>query len=285
VTPVPAARAAPESEGALSSRRRREPELTFLRFVPGDSPVHRLWPGTKLIVAAELALAASIAPTWLTLGVIAAIVAIGVLVARIPLGAFPRFPRGFYLLIVFGFLLNALATTPRVVHLGPIPLSLGALAEAGRFFALGVVLVVSAALIGWTTRLGTVAPALTRLARPLRAVRLPVDEWIVAIALALRCLPLLIDEMRTFAAARRLRHKVADDHHSVRRAAVEVHDLVSTAIIVALRRAHDLADAISARGGIGAINEVQGSPFGWPDAVTLLGVTAIMAALLVAPSF
>ena len=264
--------------------RRREPEITFLRLVPGDSPVHRLWPGTKLIAAAELALAATIAPTWLTLGVIAAVVVIGLLVARVPLGAFPRFPRGFYLVVVFGFLLNALATTPKVVHLGPIPISLGALAEAGRFFALGVVLVVSAALVGWTTRLGTVAPALSRLARPLRAVRLPVDEWIVAIALALRCLPLLIDEMRTFAAARRLRHRVVDDHHSVRRAAVEVHDLVSTAIIVSLRRAHDLADAISARGGIGVISDAEGSPFRWADAVTLAGITAIVAALLVIPN-
>ena len=285
MTPTPTSRTPPEPAGSFSPRPRREPELTFLRLVPGDSPVHRLWPGTKLIAAAELALAAWIAPTWLTLGIISAIVVIGLLVARIPLGAFPRFPRGFYLLIVFGFLLNALATTKPVVHVGPMPLSLGALSEAARFFALGVVLVVSAALVGWTTRLGTVAPALTRLARPLRAIRLPVDEWIVAIALALRCLPLLLDEMRTFAAARRLRHKVADDHHTVRRAAVEVHDLVSTAIIVSLRRAHDLADAISARGGIRAINEVEGVPFGPRDAVTLFAVTAIVAGLLAVSTF
>jgi len=282
VTAASTARTTPELNDPRP--RRREPELTFLRLVPGDSPVHRLWPGTKLIAAAELALAAWIAPTWLTLGVISGVVAIGLVVARIPLGAFPRFPRGLYLFVVFGFLLNALATTPTVVHVGPIPISLGALAETGRFFALGIVLVVSAALVGWTTRLGTFAPALARLSRPLRAVRLPVDEWIVAIALALRCLPLLIDEMRTFAAARRLRHRVADDHHSVRRAAVEVHDLVSTAIIVSLRRAHDLADAISARGGIGAIDDVEGSPFGWSDALTLLGVTAIVAGLLVGQS-
>ena len=234
-----------------------------------------------MLAAAELALAASIAPSWLTLGVISGIVLIGLLVARIPLGAFPRFPRGLYVLVVFGLSLNALATTPRVVHVGPVPLSLGALAEASRFFALGLVLVVSAALVGWTTRLGTVAPALSRLARPLRALRLPVDEWIVAIALALRCLPLLIDEMRTLGAARRLRHRVEDDRHTVRRAAVEVHDLVSTAIIVSLRRAHDLADAIVARGGIAVIGDAQGQRFRWPDAVTLIGVTAVVAGLLV----
>ena len=38
---------------ATRERARREPELTFLRLVPGDSFVHRLWAGTKLIAVAD----------------------------------------------------------------------------------------------------------------------------------------------------------------------------------------------------------------------------------------
>jgi len=265
-----------------SARKRREPELTFLRLVPGDSPIHRLWPGTKLIAAAELALVGSIAPTWLTVGVVAGVVAMGLLIARIPLGAFPRLPRFVYLLVVFGLLLNSLATTPPVVHLGPIPVSLGALSQAVRFLALGVVLILSAALVGWTTQLGAVAPALARLGKPLRMMRLPVDEWIVAIALALRCLPLLIDEMRTLAAARRLRYRTPDDQLSTRGAIMELHDLVATAIIVSLRRAHDLADAITARGGISAIGDTHDGSFGWLDVIALVFVTGVSVALIVA---
>ena len=141
-------------------------------------------------------------------------------------------------------------------------------------------MVISAALVGWTTPLGAVAPALARLGRPLRVLRLPVDEWIVAIALALRCLPLLIDEMRTLAAARRLRHHDADEMRRARGSVVELHDLVSTAIIVSLRRARDLADAITARGGIGAISDGHDGHFGWLDAVTLFAVTAIVGTLV-----
>jgi energy-coupling factor transporter transmembrane protein EcfT len=264
-----------------ATRKRREPELTFLRLVPGDSPIHQLWPGTKILIAAELALVGSIAPTWLTVGVLAGVVLMGLLIARIPIGAFPRLPRFVYLLILFGLFLNSLATTAPVVHLGPIPVSLGALSESLRFLALAIVLVVSAALVGWTTQLGAVAPALARLGRPLRALRLPVDEWVVATALALRCLPLLIDEMRTLAAARRLRYRAPGDQVSARGAVMELHDLVSTAIIVSLRRAHDLADAITARGGISAISDTNDGAFGWLDVVALLFVTAISAGLLV----
>jgi energy-coupling factor transporter transmembrane protein EcfT len=264
------------------TRRRREPELTFLRLVPVDSPVHRLWPGTKLILAAELALIGSIAPSWLTLGVVAIVVAIGLLVANIPLGAFPRIPRIIYYLMLFGLLLNAYSTTPPIVHLGPVPVSVGALSEAIRFLLLGVVLIISAALVGWTTQLGTVAPALARLLRPLRVLRLPIDEWVVAIALALRCLPLLIDEMRTLAAARRLRYRDPDQQKQVRGALIELQDLVSTSIIVSLRRAHDLADAITARGGIGAVSDGHDGGFGWRDIATLAVVTVIVGALFVA---
>jgi len=261
--------------------RRRESEITFLRLVPGDSFVHRLWAGTKLILAAEFALTASLSPSWFTLGVLAGLVLLGLVVAHIPLGAFPRLPRGLYLLLLLGLAINALSTAPPVVHLGPVSISLGALEDAARFMALAVVLITSAALVGWTTPLGAVPPALSRLGTPLRRLRLPVDEWIVAVGLALRCLPLLVDEMRTLSAARRLRHQDQQQERDARRWLLEVHDIVSTAIIVSLRRARDLGDAIAARGGIHAIGNTQDGARTWRDAVMLIGVTAITAALVV----
>ena len=263
---------------------RRETEITFLRLVPGDTFVHRLWAGTKLIVAAELALTASVSPTWFSLGVLAGVVLLGLVVASIPLGAFPRLPRGLYLLLVVGIATNALSTAPPVWHLGPVSISGGALADAARFLALAVVLITSAALVGWTTPLGAVPPALSRLATPLRTLHLPVDEWIVAIGLALRCLPLLVDEMRTLNAARRLRHHQGHDRDAARGWVLEVHDIVSTSIIVSLRRARDLGDAIVARGGIRAVGNTQDGERTWRDSLVLIGVTAIAAALMFGPS-
>jgi len=264
--------------------RRRETEVTFLRLVPGDTFVHRLWAGTKLILAAELALTASVSPTWLTLGVLAGMVLIGLLVADIPLGAFPRLPRGLYLLLLVGLALNALSTQSPLVHVGPVSVSVGSLEDSTRFLVLAVVLITSAALVGWTTPLGAVPPALSRLGAPFRRLRIPVDEWIVAIGLALRCLPLLVDEMRTLAAARRLRHHDHEHRRDARRWLLEVHDIVSTSIIVSLRRARDLGDAIEARGGIHAIGNTEDGPRSWRDALVLIGVTAIAVALMLAPS-
>jgi energy-coupling factor transport system permease protein len=260
----------------------RHPELTFLRLVPGDTPLHRLWAGTKVLVVTELMLVATFAPTWLTLGVIGALVLAALFVGRIPLGAFPRLPFFFYYLVFLGLILSAWADTEPVVHIGAIPISLGALSDAARLLSLGIVLIVSSAIVGWTTPLGAFAPALSRLARPFRALRLPVDEWITAVALALRCLPLLVDEMRTLAAARRLRHRAPGGQETTtRRVLIEVHDLIATAIIVSLRRAHDLSDAMNARGGVGVISAAQDSARTWRDTVTLVFVTVVSIALIV----
>ena len=39
-------------------------ELHFLRHVPGNSPVHRMWAGTKLLVVAGIGIAIVAQPSW-----------------------------------------------------------------------------------------------------------------------------------------------------------------------------------------------------------------------------
>jgi energy-coupling factor transporter transmembrane protein EcfT len=266
------------------AKGRRDTELTFLRLVPGDSVVHHLWAGTKLVIATELALMVSISPTWIMLAVAGGVVALELLVARIPLGAFPRLPNWFFVALLISALLNLWSSTAPVVHVGGVTLSMGALEEWARFTVLAVVLVTSGAIIGWTTPLGEVAPALARLGRPLRWLRLPIDEWVIAIALAIRCLPLLIDEIRILGAARRLRAHDRTASESpravIRSALIETHDLMSTAILASIRRSRDLADAIVARGGLGSGGNLPGARFRVVDGVVLLASTSLCVVTL-----
>ena len=262
------------------AKSRRETELTFLRLVPGNSPIHRLWAGTKLLVAAELALMVSISPTWAMVAVVAGVVALELLVGRIPLGAFPRLPNWFFIVFAITALLSMWSQTKPITYVGGIALSIGGLEEWARFTALAVALVLSGALIGWTTPLGEIAPALARLGRPLRWLRLPVDEWVIAIALAIRCLPLLIEEIRVLNAARRLRAHDRDRTRErpramVRNALIETQDLLATAIVVSIRRARDLADAIESRGGLGAGANLPPVRVGVVDVLVMLTGTAL----------
>ena len=149
-----------------------------------------------------------------------------------------------------------------VIDFGSVELGLGGLLNFLRITALSIVLLGLGAMVSWTTNVAEIAPAVATLGRPLRPLRIPVDDWAVALALALRAFPMLIDEFRVLYAARRLRPKVVPTTRRARRRrwALEVVDLLAAGITVALRRADEMGDAITARGGAGQISAAPSRP-------------------------
>jgi energy-coupling factor transport system permease protein len=112
----------------------------------------------------------------------------------------------------------------------------------------------------------------------------PVDEWAVAVALSVRSLPLLVDELRTLVAARRLRPAPPRPGRSTLQQWLdEPVDLMVAALAVSMRRAGELAEAISARGGTGLIAARVSRPR-WADLVAVMLVAGTCAAATMLPS-
>jgi energy-coupling factor transport system permease protein len=149
-----------------------------------------------------------------------------------------------------------------VISMGGVEIGLGGTLNFLRITALSVVLLGLGAMVSWTTNVAEIGPALATLGRPLRLLRIPVDEWAVAVALALRAFPMLIDEFQVLYAARRLRPKRIPRSRKARRRrhALELIDLLATAITVTLRRADEMGDAITARGGTGQLSANPARP-------------------------
>jgi energy-coupling factor transporter transmembrane protein EcfT len=247
---------------AASPAHRPARPVVLLRPVPGDSAVHRLWAGTKLIAVCGVSVLLTFYPGWMAIGLVAALVLGAARVAHIPRGALPSVPRWLWVLLALGAVTAALAGGAPVIRLGMVSLWLGGLLNFLRFTALSVVLLGVGAMVSWTTNVAEIAPAVATLGRPLRVLRIPVDEWAVALALALRAFPMLIDEYRLLYAARRLRPKQVLPTRRARRKRrwLELIDLLATAITVTLRRADEMGDAITARGGTGQISAAPSRP-------------------------
>jgi energy-coupling factor transport system permease protein len=244
-----------------ANRRQRRP-VVLLRPVPGDSVVHRMWAGSKLLMVAGIGVLMTFYPGWVPIAAVGLLVLAAAWIARIPRGTLPSIPGWLWILAFFGGLTATFAGGSPVIDVGSIQIGLGGLFNFLRITALSIVLLGLGAMVSWTTNVAEIAPAVAKLGRPLRVLRIPVDEWSVALALALRAFPMLIDEFRVLYAARRLRPKdVAITRRGRFRSVwLEIVDLLAAAITVALRRADEMGDAITARGGAGQISASPSRP-------------------------
>lgn len=231
----------------------------LLRRVPVASPVHRLWAGTKMIGAFLISVLLMFLPTWPILGIVVGFLIVIGLVARLPLGTLPRLPWWFWGLIGVGALIN-------------VPVGGSAVLRYMQTAVFGLVLVAASFLIAWTTPMSDIAPALAKLGAPLRKLRVPVDELAVVVALTLRGLPLLLEEIRILRAVRKLRPKPDLLH----RTTDPVIDILTAAMAVSTRRAGELGEAITARGGTGELTANPAAP-GRNDAIALALVGVVCA--------
>ena len=250
--------AAPDEHSARKSTR----SMVLLRPVPGKSAVHELWAGTKLLAVGAISVLLTFFPGWITIGLVAALVLTAARIAHIPRGALPNVPHWLWMLLALGGISAAFAGGSPVIEVAGLSVGFGGLLNFLRVTTLSIVLLGLGAMVSWTTNVAEIAPAVATLGRPLRLLRIPVDEWAVTLALALRAFPMLIEEFRVLYAARRLRPKQLATTRRARRKrrALELIDLLTTALTVTLRRADEMGDAITARGGTGQISAVPSRP-------------------------
>lgn len=267
---------------APATPRKPRKQVVLLRPVPGRTVIHDLWAGSKLLIVAAIGVLLTFYPGWVPIGAVALLVVIAAAVARIPRGVLPGIPSWLWFLLFLGALTATFAGGTPEIDMGSVVIGLGGLLNFLRITALSIVLLGLGAMVSWTTNVAEVAPAVAKLGRPLRALRIPVADWAVTLALALRAFPMLIDEFSVLYAARRLRPRQFDDgtrRAILRRYSAELIDLVVAAITVALRRADEMGDAITARGGAGQISAALSGPKR-RDWVTFAIVTAVCGVAL-----
>lgn len=243
------------------TRRPRRP-VVLLVPIPGTSFVHELWAGTKLLVVLAASILLTLFPGWVTIGLMGMLLVAAVRLARVPRGALPSPGPWLWIILGLGGITAALAGGSPFLEVGGAHIGLGGTLNFLRATSLSIVLIGLGAMLSWTTNVAEMGPALATLGRPLRFLRIPTDEWAVALALALRAFPMLIQEFQVLYAARRLRPEQPPSSRRARRRqqARDMIDLLTAAMVVTLRRADEMGDAITARGGIGQLSANPARP-------------------------
>lgn len=223
-------------------------DITLGQYFPGNSPVHRLDPRTKLLLMIAFLVAVFLVrDIWLFLPVAA--FAIGAtLLARVPLSYLWRSLKPLKWILVFMFVLNLLMirTGEPLWDWWIIHITTGGLWQA-CFIALRLVLLVSGtSLMTLTTTPIALTDGLERLLSPFSVFKFPAHELAMMMTIALRFIPTLLEEADKIMKAQLSRGADLESGNILQRAKAMVPILVPL-FVSAFRRADELAMAMESR--------------------------------------
>ena len=187
-------------------------------YIPGTSPIHACDARVKIVLLAMYSVTLFLVDTWSGLVLCGALFAAAAVSSRIPLRRFFALLVPVYVLAAFAVVFNGFAfdvgqaapgaapplmgqepglfgSLPPVALVGSFGLVPAGLAR-GCFFAVRIVLLVTASLVvTYTTTSTALTDALADFLRPLRRLRVPVDDIAMVFSLALRFIPVTAEEL------------------------------------------------------------------------------------------
>jgi len=219
-------------------------------YIPGDSALHRLDPRTKLVGLLLMLIAVFITRTGLGLIVICCLMMTLMFMSGIGWSVW------WWGLVRFSWMLAIAALINMVFTSGGQPISIGQwklpVTEQGVYAGLMLSVqllqaIIVSMILTFTTTPRDLTRAMERLARPLKRLRVPVEEIGVILLLAMRFVPLLQQELRTTIEAQKSRG-VEFGHGGIISRSRNLVAVLAPALTGTLRRGDLLATAMTARG-------------------------------------
>ena len=223
-------------------------DITLGQYFPGNSPIHRLDPRTKLIGLIVYIAVLFTAGNWLSYGLVFAFLAGMIALSQIPVKAFVRGMKPLLFILIFTGILNLFFTTGETVlfTFWKITITLEGV-ERAIFMMLRILMLISGTfLLTYTTSPISLTDGLESLLGPLKKLRLPVHELAMMMCIALRFIPTLIEETDKIMAAQKARGADFETGSLMQRVKALIPILVPL-FISAFRRADDLATAMECR--------------------------------------
>ena len=223
-------------------------DITLGQYFPGNSPVHRLDPRTKLILLIIYIVALFTASNWLSYGVVFGFLTLSIAVSTIPIKSIVHGMKPLVMILVFTGILNVFFTTGEkvLVQFWVITIYWEGIVRA-FFMMIRILMLISGTfLLTYTTSPISLTDGLESLLGPLKKLHLPVHELSMMMCIALRFIPTLIEETDKIMSAQKARGADFESGKLMQRVKALVPILVPLFISV-FRRADELATAMECR--------------------------------------
>lgn len=230
-------------------------DITIGQYYPVESLLHRLDPRVKLIGTLLFIISLFTFKSFSGYLVALAFLAVIIKLSRVPFRYIVKGLKGLVVIMLFAVLFNVFfATGEHVLYeYGIITITAEGLRNAGFLAIRLVLLIIGSSLMTFTTTPTQLTDGIETLLNPLNKIKVPVHEIAMMMSIALRFIPILMEELDKIMKAQTARGADFESGKLQERIKALVPILVPL-FISAFRRANDLAMAMEARcyrGGAG----------------------------------
>ncbi|MBR0354539.1 MAG: energy-coupling factor transporter transmembrane protein EcfT [Oscillospiraceae bacterium] len=260
-------------------------DITLGQYFPGDTPVHRLDPRTKIVLLIAYIVALFQAAGWWSYGLVLAVTAAVMLLGHITPKNIFKGLKPMLFIIALTALLNIFYTQGTPIVEGWIVTWEG-IGRSVQMILRIVLLIAGTFLLTYTTSPIALTDGLERLMNPLKKIRVPVHEMTLMMSMALRFVPTLIRETDKIMSAQKARGADFETGSLIHRAKALLPILVPL-FVSSFRRADELAVAMESRcyhGGEGRTRMKQ-MKFSCLDAIAFVLGALFLAAVFVLKHF
>ena len=226
-------------------------DITIGQYIPGASPLHKMYPPLKIIMAVLYAVVLFIISKPLSYAVFTVYTLLLVIISGVRVRTFLKGLKPMLWILVFTAVLNLFLTPGETLWSLPLWGFAVRITREGVYNACLlsvrlVYLVVGTSLLTLTTSPLQLTDAIEKLLRPLRVIKVPSFEIAMMMTIALRFIPTLAEETDKIMKAQTARGADFTSGNIMQRARAMVPLLVPL-FISAFRRADELATAMEAR--------------------------------------
>lgn len=222
-------------------------DITIGQFYPADSVLHKLDPRVKLIGTFAFLISLFVGKGMIAYAIATIFLAAIIKLSKVPFKMIVKGLRAIIIILLITVSFNLFLTDGEILfQLGFLKVTKEGVSVA-FFMALRLIyLVVGASLMTLTTTPNDLTDGLESVLGPLKKIKVPVHEISMMMSIALRFIPILMEETDRIMKAQKARGADFDSGNLIQKAKSMIPLLVPL-FISAFRRANDLAMAMEAR--------------------------------------
>lgn len=235
-------------------------DITIGQYYQTESVIHALDPRVKLGGTILFIISLFCFNNYLGYVVAALFLAVVVRLSRVPFRYMIKGMKSIMLLLMITVLFNLFLTPgTELVHLWKLTITYEGLRTAITMAIRLTMLIIGSSVMTLTTTPNNLTDGMEKMMSPLKVIKVPVHEVAMMMSIALRFIPILLEETDKIMKAQIARGADFESGNFIRRAKAMVPLLVPL-FISAFRRAGDLAMAMEARGYRGGEGRTKMKP-------------------------